>query len=62
MQSLEDELLCRVLVTAQVDVEKRAVEAYVEAGHCAVLVGCGLEGQGRVLLERHMLTIAQRGP
>lgn len=62
IQSLEDEIMCRVLVSTQVALEKRAVEIASEAGRCPVLVGCGLEAGGRDILNRHMVEIAAKGP
>lgn len=62
VQSLEDEVLCRILVTPQVNQEKRAVSLVTETARCPVLVGSGLEAGGRDLLCRHMVEVAKIGP
>lgn len=62
VQSLEDEALCRVLVSTQVALEKRAIDVATELGRCPVLVGCGLEAGGRDILCRHTQHVAANGP
>lgn len=62
VQSLEDEILCRILVTPQVDLEKRSVSIIAETVRCPVLVGSGLDAGGRDILCRHMEEMARVGP
>lgn len=62
VESLEDEALCRVIVGAQVTLEKDAIDTLSELGRCPVLVGCGLEAGGRDVLCKHMHFIASKGP